>query len=147
MIEKDWKDCFEKESVKKIYPDKAKAKSLIETSKGRIEYLNSDNKKDDKFLNFIFENYYSSILELLHALAILDEFNISNHICIGFYLKTILKREDLFRIFDDLRFKRNSILYYGKCMDRDTSKKAIEDSNVIIVELNKILTPRLSTAK
>jgi hypothetical protein len=138
MSEKDWDDCLNNFSARIITPDKAKARSLIETSKARIEFILNKDKKDE-FLNFIFENYYSSILELLHALAIIDGFSISNHICIGFYLKTILKKEDLFRIFDDLRFKRNSLIYYGKAMNFETAKKAVEDSKELTKELEKIL--------
>ena len=143
MIEKDWNDCLENNSARKIFRDKAKARSLIETSKNRIRFINSNEKSKNEFLNFIFEEYYSSILEILHALAILDEFRVSNHICIGFYLKKILKKEELFILFDNLRFKRNSIMYYGKTMNLETAKRAIDDSKFLIDELSKMLEKKL----
>jgi hypothetical protein len=66
-------------------------------------------------------------------------FNVLNHICLGFYLRDILKREDLFIVFDDLRYKRNSLTYYGKKMDFDIAKQAIDKCKILILELNKLL--------
>ena len=66
-------------------------------------------------------------------------FNILNHLCLGFYLRDILKREDLFIVFDDVRFKRNSLTYYGSRMDYETEKQAIEKCKKMIAELQNIL--------
>jgi len=38
-------------------------------------------------------------------------------------------------LFDDLRFKRNSLTYYGKRMDFETAKQAIEKCKRLIREL------------
>ena len=132
----NWKECIESNSVIKISPDKGKSNSLLETSIGRIDFLNEIIVKN-KTSNYIFESYYISILELLHAIVLLKGYKIQNHICLGFYIKEILGREDLFRIFDDLRFKRNSLTYYGKRMDFETSKYAISES-IKLIELLKI---------
>lgn len=142
MKEDNWNECLENFSARKITPDKAKAKSLTETAFGRIELL-TGVIINEKNANYIFEDYYSSILEILHSLAILDGFNISNHICIGFYLKEILKQGELYRKFDDLRYKRNSLIYYGKRMNIETAKKAIEDSKSALNELNKLVKVKL----
>ena len=142
MKEECWNDCLDNFSARKITSDKAKAKSLIDTSSGRIKFLEK-NIINENNANYIFENYYSSILELLHSLAILDGYQISNHICLGYYLKEIIKKENLFRIFDDLRYKRNSIVYYGKRMNFATAEKAIKDSKSLIDEFNKLLKGRI----
>ncbi len=55
-----------------------------------------------------------------------------NDICIAFYLRDVLKREDLYRVFDDLRYKRNSLTYYGNKMDFETCKEAIEKCKIIL---------------
>jgi len=60
-----------------------------------------------------------------------------NHLCLGFYLRDVLNREDLFQIFDDLRYKRNSLTYYGSRMDFETAKGAIVGCKRIIKELQK----------
>ena len=64
-------------------------------------------------------------------------YNILNHICLGFYLRDVLNREDLYILFDDLRFKRNLLTYYGSRMDFETAKQAIEKCKRIVKELQK----------
>lgn len=133
--ESSWKDCLEN-SVVKISPDNKRAESLIETAEERLSLIKDITEKNS---NFVFEDYYTSILELLQALVLRAGYKISNHICLGFYLRDLLKKEDLFRLFDDLRYKRNSLTYYGKKMDFETSKKAIENSKRLIRELKVLI--------
>ena len=94
---------------------------------------------DEKTANFIFEDYYSSILELIQALVLLNGYKADNHICLGFFIRDVLKREDLFFAFDDRRYKRNSLVYYGKRMDFGTAKQAIEKCKRLIKEINMLL--------
>jgi hypothetical protein len=58
---------------------------------------------------------------------------------LGYYIKEILRKEELYRVFDDLRYKKNSLTYYRKMMDFDTAKTVIQKSNVFIKELQIIL--------
>ncbi|MFH1589862.1 MAG: hypothetical protein ABIB43_04815 [archaeon] len=137
MKESCWNDCIESNSSIKITSDKAKAISLIETAEGRIVYLKEAIIKEET-ANYIFESIYTSILELLHALTLKEGYKVQNHICLGFYLKDVLKKDDLFRTFDDLRYKRNSITYYGKRMNYETAKKAIADAKKLIEKIKQI---------
>src|SRR3989344_4582433 len=137
MKEASWDDCITSNSSIKITIDKEKAKSLIETAEERIEVLSIE--LNEKTANYIFEYYYSSVLELLHSLVLLDGYKVNNHICLGYYLRDVLEKEDLFRLFDDLRFKRNSLVYYGKRMDFDIANDAIEKSKTLFSELKAIL--------
>ena len=132
MKEKDWADCLTNKSTKTISPDVPRAESLKETAKERINLIKEITEKN---CNFVFEDYYTSLLELLQAIAFKEGFNILTHVCIGFYVRDVLKREDLFMLFDDLRFKRNSLTYYGKRMDFETAKQAIEKCKKLIKEL------------
>ena len=75
------------------------------------------------------------MLEFLQAITFKKGFNILNQICLGYYLRDVLKREDLYLLFDDIRYKRNSLTYYGKRMDYETAKYAIEKCKKIIKEL------------
>jgi hypothetical protein len=136
MKEANWDDCLFNSSAKSQSPDLKRAESLIETAEERISLIKKTNKKN---CNFVFEDYYSSLLELLQAKCFFDGFNILNHICIGFYLRDILKRNDLFIIFDDLRYKRNSLTYYGNRMDFETAKQTIEKCKKLIKEIREIL--------
>lgn len=132
MKEKEWGDCLTNQSAKTTTPDIHRAESLIETAKERISLIKEVTEKN---CNFVFEDYYTSMLELLQALAFKKGFNILNHICLGFYLRDVLNRDDIYQIFDDLRYKRNSLAYYGKRMDFETAKQAIDKCKKIIKEL------------
>jgi uncharacterized protein (UPF0332 family) len=134
MKEINWKDCLINNSAKNITPDIKRAESLKETANERISLIKEVNEKN---CNFIFEDYYTSLLELLQAMAFKKGFNILNHICLGYYLRDVLKREELYILFDDLRYKRNSLTYYGNRMDYETAKQAIEKCVKIIKELKK----------
>ncbi|MCK5333918.1 MAG: hypothetical protein KAJ24_05360 [Candidatus Aenigmarchaeota archaeon] len=94
---------------------------------------------NEKNCNFVFEDYYTSIIELLQAKTFKKGYKILNHVCLGFYIRDILKRDDLYLIFDDLRYKKNSLTYYGNRMDFDTAKQAIEKCKKLIKEINNIL--------
>jgi hypothetical protein len=135
MKEVSWEDCLSNNSARKITPDIMRAKSLVETAQSRIELIRDINEKNS---NFVFEDYYTSALEILQAIAFKIGYNILNHVCLGFFLKDVLKKEELFRIFDDVRFKRNSLTYYGKRMDFEVAKDAIEKCKKLIKEISKI---------
>lgn len=138
MKEASWKECLENNTSIKISSNKAKASSLIETARDRIKFIEKIkiNKSNARFL---FENYYSSLTEIIHAILIIEGFKVSNHLCLGFYLRDELKRKDLFLIFDDCRYKRNSIVYYGKGLNFEVAKESISKIKEIIKELEVIL--------
>ncbi len=142
MDEANWQDCLNKEDAVNTSPNKFKAKSLIETAKGRIAYT-EENQISEENANYVFESYYTSILEMLHALIILDGFKIKNHLCISYYLRDVLKKDKLFRLFDDCRFKRNSLVYYGKRMDFEICKDAIIKSKEILSRVEILLNEKL----
>ena len=122
-------------TARRVSPDAKRAGSLLETAKERVELIGEINKKN---CNFVFEDYYTSILEMLQALAFRQGYNILNHICLGFYLRENINRKDLYMIFDDIRYKRNSLTYYGRRMDFETAKDAIEKCRKIMNELNQL---------
>ena len=136
MKEASWNDCVETNSVKKISPDIERASSLVKTSEERISIINKTNEKN---CNFVFEDYYTSMLELLQALVIKRGYNILNHLCLGYYLRDVLEKGDLFRMFDDLRYKRNALTYYGNKMDFEIAKASIEKCKELINKINVLL--------
>ena len=140
MKESSWNECLNYNSSIKVTPDKEKSKSLIETAEERIGF--SARELTGKNANFVFEGYYSSILEMIHALVILDGYKVNNHVCLGYYLRDVLKNDELFRLFDDCRFKRNSLVYYGKRMDFETAKDAIEKAKRLINDLKNIINEK-----
>jgi hypothetical protein len=144
MREASWNDCLDSNSAIKVSPDKERAKSLTETAEERIKLIRGISNKN---CNFVFEDYYTSILELLQAIVILEGYKITNHICLGYYLRDTLQREDLYVLFDDIRFKRNSLTYYGKRMDFETAKAAIDKCKKLFKLIRELASESLSAMK
>ena len=136
MKDTSWNDCIESNSAREVSPNTERANSLIEIAEERISIIKDI---DEKNCNFVFEDYYTSLLELLQALVVKKGYKILNHLCLGYYLRDVLTRDDLYRVFDDLRYKRNSLTYYGNRMDFDTSKQAIEKCRELIKEIKCFL--------
>ncbi|MEK6937959.1 MAG: hypothetical protein AABX04_02850 [Nanoarchaeota archaeon] len=139
--ETDWEECLETSSSVRVSPNPAKARSLIDTAMGRIVFL-SENQIKENNANYLLESYYSSVIELLHALVVLEGYSVGNHICLGYYLRDIMDKPELYRLFDDCRIKRNGLVYYGRRMDFDTAKIGIEKCQKLIKELNVLLSKR-----
>lgn len=136
MKEISWNDCVDNNTSRKVSPDLKRAESLIETAKERISAITEITEKN---CNFVFEDYYTSLIEMLQAVAFRNGFNILNHLCLGYYLRDKLKKEDLYLIFDDLRYKRNSLTYYGNRMEEGIAKEAIEKCKKIIKKIGNLL--------
>ena len=132
--EGDWNECIENNSSLTVSPDHAKARSLIDTAKGRVLFLERCTL-DPMSCNYLFEGYYSSILELLHARLLQDGFKVLNHICLGYYLRDVMGDSGLYRIFDDCRYKRNSLVYYGRKMDFEVARDAIKNGKKLFAHL------------
>ncbi len=135
MKASNFKECLENNIIRKITSDIKRAESLFETAFERISIIKEINEKN---ANFVFEDYYTSILEVLQALSFKEGFNILNHLCLGYFLREYLDREDLYFIFDDLRYKRNSLTYYGIKMDFEIALVAIEKSKKLLGELKRL---------
>lgn len=141
MKEADWQGCIEQNSAIKSSIDVLKVKSLISTANGRLEFI-KQIEANQKNANYILEIYYTSLLELTHALVLKEGFKVSNHICLGFFLRDYLKKDDLFRLFDDLRYKRNSLVYYGKEMEYTVALESIDKIQLIIKKIRVLLNQK-----
>ncbi|RLE41211.1 hypothetical protein DRJ16_06655 [Candidatus Woesearchaeota archaeon] len=71
-------------------------------------------------------------------IALFLGYKISNHVCLCYFLREHLGREDLSRVFDDLRFKRNMLVYYGKRMEFSIALEAINHSKMLFSQLTNI---------
>ena len=118
-----YKECQENNQANNRQPNHSKAKSLKETAKQRQQFLNQQITAQNA--NFIFEGLYSSLIEILHAHLIQKGIIITNHVCIGYYLRDKLNKQRLYRMFDECRYKRNSLVYYGNRMPEKTARESI----------------------
>jgi hypothetical protein len=137
MNEASWNECLANNTSLKVSSDKAKATSLLETARQRIIFTEKKNASGQE-LKFVFEDYYSSLIEILHAILSIRGYKVLNHVCLGYYLKDILKKEQLYKDFDKLRIKRNNITYYGKDIDSKILEEDLQTTKKLIKELEKI---------
>lgn len=78
---------------------------------------------------------------------LLHGYKVGNHICLGYYLRDILGKNDMFRLFDDCRSKRNSLVYYGRKMVFETAQQGIERSKTLLAELKTMLEDEIRSRK
>ena len=135
-----WGECLFKNFAIRVTPNKARIRSLLETSEARIKC--NEDRLTEANANFVFEHYYTSVLEVVQSLALLNGFKVNNHICHGYYLRDVLKQSELFRLFDDCRIKRNNLTYYGTRMDFETAKETIKKTEILLKELKKLINQK-----
>lgn len=138
MKASSWRDCVESGSAIKVSPPVSKAKSLTKTASARLAFLKA-NRLGPANASFIFEGCYASALELAHAHALMHGFRVDNHVCLGLYLRDALGRADLYRVFEDCRYKRNSLVYYGIRMNFAVAKATLAKLGQLIQELQTML--------
>jgi tRNA A37 threonylcarbamoyltransferase TsaD len=130
-----YQDCLDNGQARIIQVDIAKAKSLRNIAQAREQFL--DQKITSQNANFIFEGLYSCVLEYLHAHLAEKGIRIENHICISYYLQDTQK-DQTHRLFEDCRYKRNALLYYGEQMPEKTAKKSIQDIQTLLEQVKQL---------
>lgn len=135
----DLDECFRKELIKEVRIDKELVKSLIEMSNIK-EITVKAAKIDEVNVSAYVSLAYDSLREVLESLCILKGYKVLSHICIGEFLKKILKEFD-YEEFDRLRWIRNSINYYGEKIEFEQGKEIIKK---IFTMKKKILNKHLS---
>lgn len=144
--ESTWQECLVTHASLNIRPDTAKATALLDTILGRNKYLATQAITEES-ANYIFEGYYTSATELSHVILLVHGYKVLNHICLGYYFRDVLKREDVFRLFDECRIKRNALVYEGRKMKFEIANDAIETSRRLIDELQQMVKIALKKEK
>lgn len=146
MEENTWDDCLSGYSAMSITPDMRKARALIDMADSRIEMIREVTDKPE-YSSVIFENYYSSAMEYVQAVAIANGLKIVNHICLGYFLRDMLGKPKFFRIFDRCRRDRNSIVYYGKQLPHDIAMLRIKWLCLFINQMKQIAEAEIGKNK
>ena len=131
MRPSSWEDCIHQTISRRVTPDAQKASSLLETARARVAFVTAAPLTQDN-ASFVFEGYYTSLLETVHALVVAKGFNVANHLCLGYYLRDVLHRDDLFRAFDDGRYKRNALVYYGKRLNLEVARATVHSLKAVM---------------
>ena len=128
--------------VKKQRPNLERARSLIEDSKNKKEFLEDviKNFKNQNYPNFVIEYSYDILMQIIRAKMFIDGYNSSNsHEAEVSYLKVLGFNEIDLRFMDELRYNRNGIKYYGNNFEEDYAKKVLEFLNKMYPKLLKFI--------
>lgn len=135
---KDWKNCVDSLTAKRVKIDEDLILSLIKSSKNKLDSENQ-LKLTDVTASSKLSLAYDSIRELIEALSLKKCYKIYNHECYTAFLKEILKESDLGDEFDDIRKIRNAVNYYGKDLSIKETENTIERIIKLRTSINKLL--------
>lgn len=134
----DWEECCSRNIVKGVNPDEGLIKSLIKSSKNRLDSESMLRMNEITAASKI-SLAYDSLRELLEALAIKNGYKIYNHECYTAFLKEVIKDSGKGDEFDEIRKIRNEINYYGKEISIQESSRNIGRIKALIDFLNDLL--------
>ena len=123
--------------VRKVSPNKERAKKLIKDGKNRlgdVEQLNIE-----KLPKLVFENIYDAIRDFLLAILLNEGYNTNSHEAPISYL--FKKGFDVYTInkLDKFRYKRNGSKYYGEEITISEAREIKEFCSQIKDKLYKLL--------
>lgn len=115
-----------------------RVKSLKELASKRLKFASKINYNPED-AQFIFEIYYTSLIELLHALTISRGVSVKNHICLAYFLRDVMNNKELFNRFDECRKQRNSLIYYGDQIMPEKAKEITNKTLSLTLEIERLL--------
>ena len=128
---------IEKGEIRKVFPNKERAKKLVKDGRKRlfdVELLNI------KILpKLVFENVYDALRDFMLAILLFDGYNTDSHKGPIAYL--FKKGFDVYTIdrLDKFRHKRNGSKYYGEEISIEEAKDIKEFYSQIKDNLDKVL--------
>lgn len=128
-------DFIKQGKVRRGEPDKALARSLLETAINDIGFLNKIKITEESSRRLMCD-YYDCLRMVIEAMAALDGIKSYSHEAFTFYLKE-KKEETLAEKFDRYRKIRNQLAYYGRTISSADSKNNIEDIKSVFKSLKE----------
>ena len=122
--------------AKKVVPNKIRASSIFKSSIQAIETAKTIQLNQNT-LKSILRELYEGLREYCEGIGYLKGYKFLDHESITYFLKDILKEENISKKFDRYRKLRNGINYYGEDIDIETIKEAIIEIPKLIKELEK----------
>ncbi|MEK6899105.1 MAG: hypothetical protein AABW79_03350 [Nanoarchaeota archaeon] len=141
---KTFEEYVKKKTVRKQSPDIQRASSLIKESDEKRELFLKILKilpKNEIKPNFIIENVYDILIELLRSKLLKNGFNAGNsHEAEVSYMRNLKFPEEEVQFMNQLRYHRNGIKYYGKIFNEEYAVKVLEFLKSIQPRLIKMLS-------
>ena len=130
----------------KVFPDKEKAKSILEMANSREEFL-KEIGKTKAYSTIVPENYYEVIKELCLAIILTDGYKATGENAhkelIDFMRKYKEFNDFEIETIQDLRIRRNKSTYEGKPIEQIYLENKMDILIKIISKLKKILERKL----
>lgn len=143
---KDFNNFVKRKIVKIQKSDSSRAEFLIkEADKGyaSLQEMISKIGINENNANLYIKMCYDLIMEPIRAKMLLDGYNASGqgaHEAEIAYLKMLNFKEEDIKFADEIRFFRNSIVYYGTILDKEYAEKVMEFTKKMYKQLKEILS-------
>lgn len=135
---REFESFLNEKDVKKKGKDEARARSLSEEAEKRKKFVERISLSDED-ANYIIENIYDVIRQLIEAKLSLEGYKSYSHEATVSYLKKLDFSDNQIRFLDELRKIRNGIKYYGNKSDKEYTKKALDFMKEVYIELKNIV--------
>ncbi len=131
--------AIEEGKIKKVIPDRLKAKALVKASAEAIHaakelLLNETNAKS------ILRELYEGLRQYCEALGVSRGLKFGSHEVIAIFIADTLSEKRIAFRFDTYRKIRNGINYYGDEVSLEIVKEALTEIPALIEELKKHAT-------
>ena len=147
-LEKTYKLCMSKGSIKEKTVDVELIKSLKIVAEKGLEFIKDKSKdipKESSDWTFVFRDYYESLRGLIEAYLLFDGIEADNHQCKNAYLCfKFTKQEYDWNFLETVRLKRNAINYRGLLLKYDDWKMLKFNFELHISSLKKEVEKKLS---
>lgn len=137
-----WSDCL-KQKVKEIKPDLERAKSMRQLAEKRLGEINK--RRGNTPAEFIVEDYYETVKELITALLYAEGYKSYSHECLILFLEKYYSQKillDELSLIDQLRKLRHDIMYRGSMVAEDYLNRNEIKINTIISKLMGIVVEK-----
>ncbi len=125
---KNFEEYLKKGIVKTRNKNIKRVKSLLEEAHKRLKFYNAIPISEES-ANYIIENMYDVIRELIEAKLLLDGYKSYSHEATVSYLKKLEFSSSEVEFMDELRNIRNQTKYYGHLVNTEYAKKVSEFVN------------------
>ena len=134
----NWDELLNKGIVRKTFPDKLLADSLIQESAKKLRTIRKIAIDSDS-AGMIIVELYEALREICEAIAINKGFKIYTNEAITCFIKEILGEDLISAKFDRYRKIRNGADYYGESPEIGETQKASLEIPRLINDLEKYL--------
>lgn len=135
---KTFEEYLKKGFVKIRKENITRVKSILEEADRRLGFFNAITISE-KSANYIIENMYDVIRELIEAKMLLEGYKSYSHEATVSYLKKLRFSSSEVEFMDELRDIRNQTKYYGHLVNIEYAKKVSEFTNRIYPVLRALI--------